>query len=77
MSVRSAEIDTLVDQARTELDATRRAQLWKRIERQVADQAVLVPLVWQSTTLLRGRAATNVHVSPVYGGYDLVTMGVS
>jgi peptide/nickel transport system substrate-binding protein len=76
VSVRSAEIDRLVDQARTELDATRRAELWQRIERQVADQAVLVPLLWQSTTLLRGRAATNVHVSPVYGGYDLVTMGV-
>ncbi|WP_336213547.1 ABC transporter substrate-binding protein [Nonomuraea sp. LPB2021202275-12-8] len=76
VSVRSAEVDELVDQARKELDATRRAELWTRIEQKVADQAVLVPLLWQSTPLLRGRAAANVHVSPVYGRYDLVTMGV-
>ncbi|MEV0229710.1 hypothetical protein [Nonomuraea sp. NPDC050786] len=38
--------------------------------------AVLVPPAWTSTLLLRGRNATNVHVSPVHGDYDLLTMGV-
>ncbi|MEV0596173.1 ABC transporter substrate-binding protein [Nonomuraea cavernae] len=77
VSVRVPAIDSLVDQATRELDGTERAALWARAEQRIAEEAVLVPLVWRRTLLLRGRDATNVHVSPVYGNYDLVTMGVA
>ncbi|MEV4576910.1 ABC transporter substrate-binding protein [Nonomuraea jabiensis] len=76
VSVRVKAIDDLMDRARTELDAGRRAGLWTEVERKLAGEAVLVPLVWMSPLLLRGRNAVNVHVSPVYGDYDLLTMGV-
>jgi peptide/nickel transport system substrate-binding protein len=75
VSVRHHAIDLLIDQARAEPDAARRAKLWSQVEQQVAEQAVLVPLSWRTSLLLRGRDAANVHVSPVYGDYDLLSMG--
>ncbi|WP_431910700.1 ABC transporter substrate-binding protein [Nonomuraea jabiensis] len=76
VSVRVKAIDDLMDRARAELDAGKRAALWTEVERKLADEAVLVPLVWVCPVLLRGQNAANVHVSPVYGNYDLLTMGV-
>ncbi|MGW0805222.1 hypothetical protein [Nonomuraea sp. NPDC002799] len=77
VSVRIPQVDDLIDQARAELDPARRAELWTQVERQVAEQAVLAPLAWESPLLLRGRQATNVHVSPLLGTYDLLSMGVA
>ncbi|MFI7699109.1 ABC transporter substrate-binding protein [Nonomuraea sp. NPDC049480] len=76
VSVRVDAIDDLMDRARTEPDAAQRAELWTQVERRLAEEAVLVPLSWHTRLLLRGKHATNVHVSPVYGEYDLLTMGV-
>ncbi|MEW1842510.1 ABC transporter substrate-binding protein [Nonomuraea angiospora] len=76
VSVRVKAIDDLMDRARAELDAGRRAGLWTEVEQRLAGEAVLVPMVWISRVLLRGRNAVNVHVSPVYDNYDLLTMGV-
>ncbi|MFG6191452.1 ABC transporter substrate-binding protein [Nonomuraea sp. JJY05] len=76
VSVRVKAIDDLMDRARAELDAGRRAGLWTEVEQRLAGEAVLVPLVWVSPVLLRGQNAANVHVSPVYGNYDLLTMGL-
>ncbi|MFF4617826.1 ABC transporter substrate-binding protein [Nonomuraea jabiensis] len=76
VSVRVKAIDDLMDRARAELDAGKRADLWTEVEQKLADEAVLVPLVWISPLLLRGQNAVNVHVSPVYDNYDLLTMGV-
>ncbi|MGW0201256.1 ABC transporter substrate-binding protein [Nonomuraea sp. NPDC003201] len=76
VSVRVKAIDDLMDRARAELDAGKRADLWTEVEQKLADEAVLVPLVWISPLLLRGQNAANVHVSPVYDNYDLLTMGV-
>ncbi|GAA3602246.1 hypothetical protein GCM10022419_103250 [Nonomuraea rosea] len=77
VSVRDPRIDALIDQAKAELDPTRRAGKWSEVESMVAEEAVLVPLAWQSPLLLRGQRVTNVHVSPIFGTYDLLTMGVT
>ncbi|MEU8141561.1 ABC transporter substrate-binding protein [Nonomuraea sp. NPDC048901] len=77
VNVRLPALDALIDTAKRELDATTRARRWTEVEQKIADEAVLVPLSWERSLLVRGLKATNVHVSPVYGGYDLVTMGVS
>ncbi|MET9241722.1 ABC transporter substrate-binding protein [Nonomuraea sp. NPDC003709] len=76
VSVRVKAIDDLMDRARAELDAGKRADLWTEVEQKLADEAVLVPLVWVCPVLLRGQNAANVHVSPVFGNYDLLTMGL-
>ncbi|MGN9841631.1 ABC transporter substrate-binding protein [Nonomuraea sp. H19] len=77
ISVRVKAIDDLIDQARAELDPAKRATVWTQVEQRLAAEAVLAPLGWESPLLLRGENAANVHVSPVFGDYDLLTMGVS
>ncbi|MEV0384047.1 ABC transporter substrate-binding protein [Nonomuraea sp. NPDC050643] len=77
VSVRLPAVDELLDRAAKELDAQVRAGLWAEVERRVADEAVLVPLTWRRSLLLRGAKAADLHVSPVYGDYDLVTMSVT
>ncbi|WP_433431415.1 ABC transporter substrate-binding protein [Nonomuraea sp. CA-141351] len=76
VSVRVKAIDDLMDKARAELDPAKRDVLWNQVEQKLAEEAVLMPLAWSSPLLLRGMNATNVHVSPVFADYDLLTMGV-
>ncbi|MFD0471671.1 hypothetical protein ACFQ0B_27685 [Nonomuraea thailandensis] len=76
LTVRLPAVDELLDKARAEPDPKARAGLWARAEQRVAEEAVLVPTTWRRTLLLRGATATNLHVNPVFGDYDLVSMGV-
>ncbi|MFB4265429.1 ABC transporter substrate-binding protein [Nonomuraea sp. GTA35] len=76
LTVRLPAVDELLDRAVAEPDPKARAGLWAQAERRVAEEAVLVPTTWRRALLLRGATATNLHVSPVFGDYDLVTMGV-
>lgn len=43
----------------------------------MAGEAVLAPLTWRRSLLLRGAGATDLHVSPIYADYDLTTIGVT
>ncbi|MEV0619226.1 ABC transporter substrate-binding protein [Nonomuraea sp. NPDC050404] len=76
VSVRLPQVNELLDQATGTLDPQVRAGLWRQAEKLVADQAVLVPTTWRRSLLLRGHRATDLHVSPALGEYDLVTIGV-
>ncbi|MFC4006491.1 ABC transporter substrate-binding protein [Nonomuraea purpurea] len=77
VSVRDKALDSLMDRARAEIDAGKRAGLWSQVESSLAAQAVLVPMAWQSLLLLRGQRVTNVHFSPAFANYDLLTTGLS
>ncbi|MEU0571269.1 ABC transporter substrate-binding protein [Nonomuraea sp. NPDC005983] len=77
VSVRLPAIDKVVDQATRELDPARRAADWDLVESEALKAGLLVPLFWDTRPLLRGKDVTNLHVSPVYGGYELLTMGVN
>ncbi|MGJ6966850.1 ABC transporter substrate-binding protein [Streptosporangium sp. G11] len=77
VSVRLPEADHLIDQAGAELDAARREELWARIDRTVMEQAVVLPVQWDTRLLLRGRRLTNVHVSDAFSDYDYVGLGLS
>lgn len=77
LTVRLPAVDELLDKAAAEPDPETRAGLWRQAEQRVAEEAVLVPTTWRRTLLLRGTTATNLHVSPVFGDYDLATMGVA
>ncbi|MCF6475132.1 ABC transporter substrate-binding protein, partial [Nonomuraea sp. MG754425] len=76
VSVRLPAVDELLDRASAELDAGARAGLWAQVEKRVAEEAVLVPVTWRRTLLLRGAGATDLHVSPALADYDLVRVGV-
>ncbi|MEU8396060.1 ABC transporter substrate-binding protein [Nonomuraea sp. NPDC048892] len=77
VSVRLPTVDAVLDRATSQLDPRIRAGLWAEAERRVAGEAVLVPLTWRRSLLLRGAQATDLHVSPIYADYDLTTIGVS
>ncbi|MEV0310502.1 ABC transporter substrate-binding protein [Nonomuraea fuscirosea] len=77
VSVRLPTVDAVLDRATSRLDPRIRAALWAEAERRVAGEAVLVPLTWRRSLLLRGAGASNLHVSPIYADYDLTTIGVT
>ncbi|MER5649907.1 ABC transporter substrate-binding protein [Streptosporangium sp. NPDC002524] len=77
VSVRLPEADYLIDQAGAELDPGRREELWARVDRTVMEQAVVLPVQWDTRVLLRGKRLTNVHVSHAFSDYDYVGLGLS
>ncbi|MFB9681489.1 ABC transporter substrate-binding protein [Streptosporangium vulgare] len=77
VSVRLPEVDYLIDQAGAELDPGRREELWARVDRAVMEQAVVLPVQWDTRVLLRGERLTNVHVSHAFSDYDYVDLGLS
>ncbi len=77
VSVRLPEADHLIDQAGAELDTGRREELWARVDRTVMEQAVVLPVQWDTRVLLRGKRLTNVHVSHAFSDYDYVDLGLS
>ncbi|GAA4190830.1 hypothetical protein GCM10022252_29710 [Streptosporangium oxazolinicum] len=77
VNVRLPEADHLIDQAGAELDPARREELWARVDRTVMEQALVLPVQWDTRVLLRGTRLTNVHVSHAFSDYDYVGLGLS
>ncbi|WP_436761935.1 ABC transporter substrate-binding protein [Streptosporangium sp. V21-05] len=77
VSVRLPQADHLIDQAEAELDTARREELWARVDRTVMEQALVLPVQWDTRVLLRGARLTNVHVSHAFSDYDYVDLGLS
>lgn len=57
-------------------DRTRRIQAWADADRQVMEDAALVPLLDERTVLYRPLSLRNAYIHPVYGTYDLAALGV-
>ncbi|WP_431896122.1 ABC transporter substrate-binding protein [Nonomuraea sp. bgisy101] len=77
LGVRLTQVDRLIDQSRRTLDPEARARTWRQAERLVLEEGLVLPLLWIKGGLIRGKGATNVHVSAVYHDYDVTTMGVA
>ncbi|MGC5011775.1 ABC transporter substrate-binding protein [Streptosporangium sp. DT93] len=77
VSVRLPEVDRLLDRAYTEPDTARREDLWARVDRTVTEQAVVLPVQWDTHVLLRGDRLTNAYVSDAFRDYDHLALGVS
>jgi peptide/nickel transport system substrate-binding protein len=76
LSVRSPEVDQLLDKAMVEQDETARNKMWGEIDKLVMEQAVIYPGVYSKAVLLRSKNATNVFVNEAFGYYDYTAMGV-
>lgn len=74
-SVRIPEVDTLLDKAVNELDATKRNALWGQIDKRVMEEAVIYPGVYAKSLLMRGKNLTNVFVNESLGYYDYMALG--
>ncbi|HEX4817207.1 MAG TPA: ABC transporter substrate-binding protein [Nonomuraea sp.] len=76
LSVKSPEVDKLIDQASAELDATAREKLWVEVDKKVMEDASILPVVWAKALLLRGEGVTNIAYNEGQQGYDYILMGV-
>jgi peptide/nickel transport system substrate-binding protein len=71
------EINSLIDQARSETDINKAAAIWTQIDKKVADQAVYLPFVFDKALNYRNPRMTNVFVNGYYGMWDFGALGVS
>jgi len=74
-SVRIPEVDKMLDQALSELDAEKRNQIWGAIDKRVMEEAVIYPGVYSKALVVRSKNATNLMVTDAYGEYDYLGMG--
>ena len=71
------EINSLIDKARAESDATKAADIWSQINSKVMDTATQLPFVDDKALNYRNPRMTNVFVNSYYGMWDFSTIGVS
>jgi peptide/nickel transport system substrate-binding protein len=75
MELRDPEVKRLLADGEKTTDATRRAATWTAADRQVMEDASLVPLIDERTVVYRPASLRNVYVHPAYGTYDLAALG--
>jgi peptide/nickel transport system substrate-binding protein len=76
LSVKSPEVDKVIDQAVGELDEAARAKLWVEVDKKVMEDASILPVVWAKSLLMRGEGVTNVAYNEGQAMYDYVLLGV-
>jgi peptide/nickel transport system substrate-binding protein len=76
MELRDPAVRRLLDQGLATADPARRTQAWAAADRQVMEDAALVPLLAERTVVYRPAGLRNVYVQPAYGTYDLTALGV-
>ena len=76
LTVKSKKVDSMIDQALQEQDKDARDKLWADIDKQVMEEAFILPGVFYAGILYRPETLTNVFSTAAYGMYDYVGMGV-
>ena len=76
MELRDPAIGRLLSGGLKTADPTRRAQAWAGADRQVMEDAALVPLLDERTVVYRPATLRNAYIHPAYGAYDLAALGV-
>jgi peptide/nickel transport system substrate-binding protein len=74
--VKDPKVDSMLDDAMSELDQSKREALWGDIDEQVMKDAYYLPGVWAKTLFYRPERLTNVFISDAYNMYDYTTLGV-
>jgi len=75
LSVKSPEIDGLIDQAFAEPDTAKRDAIWGQIDQKVMEGAYVLPETWSKGLLVRGKGLTNVFVTGAFDMYDYLNLG--
>jgi peptide/nickel transport system substrate-binding protein len=76
LSVMDPKVDQMLDNALLELDLKKREGLWGAIDKQVMEDAVILPGIWARGLLYRGKNLKNVFISNGFQMYDYLAMGV-
>ncbi len=69
-------IDKLLDDSLTTDGVDERNKIWTQIDRKVMEQAAIIPIVYEKALLYRNPELTNVFVTPAYGMYSYVGLGI-
>jgi peptide/nickel transport system substrate-binding protein len=75
MELRDPAVKRILTGGLKTTDPARRAAAWSAADRQVMEDAALVPLLAQRTVLYRPDSLRGVYVHPAYGMYDLAALG--
>jgi peptide/nickel transport system substrate-binding protein len=75
MELRDPAVKRLLGEGLKTADRTRRAQAWAEADRQVMEDAALVPLIDERTVVYRPASLRNAYIHPAYGAYDLAALG--
>jgi peptide/nickel transport system substrate-binding protein len=75
MELRDPALRRLLSDGLKTTDGTRRAQAWAEADRQVMEDAALVPLLDERTVVYRPASLRNAYIHPAYGAYDLAALG--
>ncbi|MDT7543913.1 MAG: peptide/nickel transport system substrate-binding protein [Actinomycetota bacterium] len=76
LSVIDPKVDQMLDNALLELDLKKREGLWGAIDKQVMEDAVILPGIWARGLLYRSKNLTNVFISNGFQMYDYLALGV-
>ncbi len=75
LSVKDPKVDQVLDQATQTTDVAAREKMWTDIDKQVMDDAYILPGVWAKGLLYRPTNLTNVFVTDGYQMYDYTALG--
>jgi len=76
ISVRIPEVDQMLDAALAETDVAKRNVMWGNIDKRIMQDAVVLPVVYAKSLLVRGQGLTNIFVNDAFGEYDYTALGV-
>lgn len=71
------KVDKAFDDAIAETDPVKAGEIYQQMNKEILDQAVWMPFLYEKNISWRGANATNVYSSAAYSGrYDYVALGV-
>ncbi|MFH9071689.1 ABC transporter substrate-binding protein [Streptomyces alboflavus] len=75
--IKDPKIDKMFDDAIAETDPAKAAEIYKKLDKRILDQADWMPFLYEKNITWRGPRLTNAYMSDAYNGrYDYVALGV-
>ncbi|MGH3647557.1 MAG: ABC transporter substrate-binding protein [Micromonosporaceae bacterium] len=74
--VNDGELNKLIDEANAEADLDRQYQLWGALDREIAEKALVVPIVYDRSLQMLGSGVRGSFLHPAFLGVDLCAVGV-
>ncbi|GGS10028.1 peptide ABC transporter substrate-binding protein [Streptomyces aureoverticillatus] len=76
--IKDKKIDAMFDEAIAQTDLNKAAEIYKKIDKRILDQADWMPFLYEKNITWRGERLTNAYMSDAYNGrYDYVSLGVN
>jgi len=77
LGIKVPAVDALLDKALASTDASAREPIWGQIDKDVMENAFVLPGVWAKGLFFRPSNLTNVFINPAFGEYDYAAIGTT